>query len=56
MFRRAVFLPAILSMNLQAIALDKHCEELAFSHLLSADQYGYQVERVVKLSPTRYFN
>ena len=35
---------------------DKHCEELPFPVLLPMGRFGYQVERRVKLSPTRYFN
>ena len=35
---------------------DKHCEELAFPVLFPKGQFGYQVERKVRLSPTKYFN
>ena len=35
---------------------DKHCEELAFPVLFPKGQSGYQVEREVRLSPTKYFN
>ena len=35
---------------------DKHCEELAFPVLFPKGRFGYQVEREVKLSPTKYFN
>ena len=35
---------------------DKHCEELAFLVLFPKGQFGYQVEREVRLSPTKYFN
>ena len=35
---------------------DKHCEELAFPVLFPRGRYGYQVDRQVKLSPTKYFN
>ena len=35
---------------------DKHCEELAFPVLFPKGQFGYQVEREVRLSPTKYFN
>ena len=38
------------------IMLDKFCEELAFPHLLPKGEFGYQVERDVKLSPVKYFN
>ena len=33
--------------------LDKHCEELAFPVLFPLGRFGYQVERAVKLSPTK---
>ena len=35
---------------------DKHCQELAFPVLFPLGRLGYQVERAVKLSPTKYFN
>ena len=35
---------------------DKYCEELAFPVLFPMGRFGYQVERRVKLSPTKYFN
>ena len=35
---------------------DKHCEELAFPVLFKKGRFGYQVEREVKLSATKYFN
>ena len=35
---------------------DKYCEELAFTVLFPMGRFGYQVERRVKLSPTKYFN
>ena len=35
---------------------DKHCEELALPVLFPMGRFGYQVERRVKLSPTKYFN
>ena len=35
---------------------DKYCEELAFRVLFPMGRFGYQVERRVKLSPTKYFN
>ena len=35
---------------------DKNCEELAFPVLFPRGHFGYQVERDVKLSPTKYFN
>ena len=34
---------------------DKHCEELAFPVLFPRGRYDYQVDRQVKLSPTKYF-
>ena len=36
--------------------MDKHCEELAFPVLFPNGKFGYQVERPVKLSPSKYFN
>ena len=38
------------------ILLDKHCEELAFPQLFSNGQFGYKVERDIKLSPVKCFN
>ena len=35
---------------------DEYCEELAFPVLFPIGRFGYQVERRVKLSPTKYFN
>ena len=35
---------------------DKHCEELAFPVLFPKGRFGYQVERKMRLSPTKYFN
>ena len=35
---------------------EKYCEELAFPVLFPMGRFGYQVERRVKLSPTKYFN
>ena len=35
---------------------DKYCEELAFPVLFPVGRFGYQIERGVKLSPTKYFN
>ena len=39
-----------------SILQDKYCEELAFPHIFSSGQFGYRVEREVKLSPVKYFN
>ena len=35
---------------------DKYCKELAFPALFPMGRFGSQVERRVKLSPTKYFN
>ena len=35
---------------------DKYCEELSFPTLFPTGQFGYQIERAVPLSPTKYFN
>ena len=35
---------------------DKQCEELAFPVLFPKGEFGYTVEREVKLSPVKYFN
>lgn len=35
---------------------DKQCEELAFPVLFPKGQFGYTVERKIKLSPVKYFN
>ena len=35
---------------------DKNCEELAFPVLFPRGCFGYQVERDIQLSPTKYFN
>ena len=35
---------------------DKHCKELAFPLLFPKGRFGYQVEREVRLSPTKYFD
>ena len=39
-----------------AIMMDKQCEELAFPVLFPKGQFGYTVDRDVKLSPVKYFN
>ena len=35
---------------------DKFCEELAYLYLFGASKYGYQIEREIPLSPSKYFN
>ena len=35
---------------------DKYCEELAFPTLFPMGKYGYQGERDVSISPTKYSN
>ena len=35
---------------------DKYCEEMAFPTLFPKGKFGYQIERAVPLSPTKYFN
>ena len=35
---------------------DKHCQELAFPVLFPKGQFGYQIEREVRLSPIKFFN
>ena len=42
----------------QAISVlnDKFCEELAYPHLFPSGRYGYQIEREIPLSPSKYFN
>ena len=39
-----------------SILNDKYCEELAHPYLLPTGQFGYNVDRIVKLSPNKYFN
>lgn len=39
-----------------SIISDKNCEELAHPHLFPTGKFGYNVERLTKLSPTKYFN
>ena len=36
--------------------MDKNCKELAFPELFLKGQFGYTVEREMKLSPVKYFN
>ena len=36
--------------------MDKNCEELAFPVLFPKGQFGYTLEREMKLSPVKYFN
>ena len=35
---------------------DKFCEELAHRHVFPSGRYGYQIEREIPLSPSKYFN
>ena len=35
---------------------DKFCEELAHPHLFPSGRYGYQTEREIPLSPSKYFH
>ena len=35
---------------------EKFCEELAHPHLFPSGRYGYQIEREIPLSPSKYFN
>ena len=35
---------------------DKDCQPLAFPNLFPTGKYGYQEERAVQISPTKYFN
>ena len=39
-----------------SIICDENCEELAHPHLLPTGKFGYNAERTVPLSPTKYFN
>ena len=39
-----------------SILNDQYCEELAHPHLFPTGNYGYKIERNVKLSPVKYFN
>ncbi|XP_066928764.1 uncharacterized protein [Clytia hemisphaerica] len=39
-----------------SILHDENCEMLAHPHLFPKGQFGYKVERDVKLSPSKYFN
>lgn len=39
-----------------SILNDQYCEELSFPILFSLGEFGYKVERDVKLSPVKYFN
>ena len=39
-----------------SILNDKYCEELAHPYLLPTGQFGYNVDRIAKLSPNKYFN
>lgn len=39
-----------------SILLDKQCEELAFPYLFPHGHFGYNVERDVRLSASKYFN
>ena len=35
---------------------EKFCEEPAYLHLFPSDRYGYQIEREIPLSPSKYCN
>ena len=39
-----------------SILNDQYCEELAHPHLFPTGNFGYKIERNVKLSPVKYFN
>ena len=39
-----------------SIMTDKKCEELAFPVLFPKGQFGYTEDRMIKLSPVKYFN
>ena len=39
-----------------SLLMDDHCEELAHPHLFPTGKFGYKVDRVIKLSPSKYFN
>ncbi|XP_066934413.1 uncharacterized protein [Clytia hemisphaerica] len=39
-----------------SLTQDEFCEELAHPHLFPTGKFGYNVERDIKLSPTKYFN
>ena len=39
-----------------SIMTDKKCEELAFPALFPKGQFGYTEDRMIKLSPVKYFN
>ena len=39
-----------------SILNDQYCEELAHPHLFPTGNFGYKIERNVKLSPFKYFN
>ena len=35
---------------------DKFCQELFHPHLFPSCKYGYQIEREIPLTPSKYFN
>ena len=39
-----------------SILMDKQCEELAFPHLFPQGKFGYNIDRDVSLSASKYFN
>ena len=42
--------------KLMSILNDQYCEELAHPHLFATGNFGYKIERNIKLSPVKYFN
>ncbi|XP_030849505.1 uncharacterized protein LOC105444942 [Strongylocentrotus purpuratus] len=39
-----------------SIMMDEHCEEQAFPTLFPTGEFGFTVDRTIKLSPKKYFN
>ena len=39
-----------------SVLIDKFYEELVHPHLFPSGRYGYQIEREIPLSPSKYFN
>ena len=39
-----------------SILNDQYCEQLSHSHLFPTGNFGYKIERNVKLSPVKYYN
>ena len=39
-----------------SLLTDESCEVLAFSYLFQTGKFGYNVQRINKLSPIKYFN